>query len=75
MKLSFDDICGDNNLVIVKDIDFTDYKGIHNALICSCKNTDFMKQLVDKCCENIENEIYGINCLDITGPTMMGKSI
>ena len=73
MTLSFDDICEDNNLVIVKDIDYLKYEGIHNALICSSKNSIFMKKLIDKCCENIENDYYGVNSLDITGPGMMGK--
>jgi len=72
MYKSFDYICSDNNLVIVKDMN-SKYWGIHNALICSNKSTDFIKKLIDKSCDNIENNYYGINSLDITGPTMMGN--
>ena len=78
--VSFDEITGSENIVLVKDCPLDSktltkctYYGIHNALMCSTKNHGFFKLLVDKTCENIENEYYGINPLDVTGPTMIGK--
>jgi hypothetical protein len=73
MKVSFDDICEDCNLVLVKDWNGPLYAGIHNAFICTPPGTVFMKELVKKCISNISNEYYGENALDPTGPTMMGK--
>jgi len=73
MLKSFDSIIEDNKLVIVKDKPDSTYYGIHNALICVTPSNDFIKQLVDKSVENIENKYYGENPLDITGPLMMGK--
>jgi mannosyltransferase OCH1-like enzyme len=72
MKVSFDEIIGDAGLVIVKDKPVF-YHGIHNALLCSQKNTVFMKELIKKCISNINNNYYGTGTLDITGPTMMGN--
>jgi hypothetical protein len=73
MKVSFDDICKDAELVIVKDNPGDKYSGIHNALICSIPEHPFIKDCIDKCCENIKNKYYGENHLDVTGPTMLGK--
>ena len=66
-------ILGDNNIVLVKDIPFFSYFGIHNAFMCSSPSHQFFKKLVNKCCENIKNNYYGDNELDVTGPTMIGK--
>jgi len=74
MLKSFDYIIGDNTLVIVKDNPFImHFSGIHNALLCSTKNNEFMKLVINKTIENIENNYYGNGPLDITGPEMMGK--
>jgi len=73
MLKSFDYIIGDNNLVIVKDKPTMIYTGIHNALICVTPFNEFIKKVIDKTLENIENNYYGENALDITGPVMMGK--
>jgi hypothetical protein len=73
MLKSFDSIIEDNKLVIVNDKPGIKYNGIHNALMCFVPSNEFIKQLVDKSVENIENNYYGENPLDITGPLMMGK--
>jgi mannosyltransferase OCH1-like enzyme len=73
MLQSFDYIIGKSKLVIVKDKPEFNYTGIHNALICVEKNNGFIKRLIEKCVENIENDYYGENSLDVTGPVMMGK--
>jgi hypothetical protein len=73
MLKSFDSIIQHNNLVIVKDKPGIKYYGIHNALICVTPYNEFIKQVIDKSVENIENKYYGENPLDITGPDMMGK--
>ena len=77
--VSFNEINGLANVVLVKDCPVQqdtgncDYYGIHNALMCSIKNHGFFKLLVDKTCENIENNYYGNGPLDVTGPVMIGK--
>ena len=76
--VSFNEINGSENIVLVKDekhMHFIkiDYAGIHNALMCSVKNHGFFKTVIDKTCENIENEYYGESSLDVTGPMMIGK--
>ena len=73
MLKSFDSIIEDNELVIVKDKPEIKYHGILNSLICVTPSNKFIKQLVDKSVENIENNYYGENPLAITGPDMMGK--
>jgi mannosyltransferase OCH1-like enzyme len=82
-RVSFNEIIGDSNIVLVKDqynqvilgIDVRrfEYHGIHNALMCSTKKHPFFKAIIDKTIENIQNEYYGENSLDVTGPTMIGK--
>ena len=77
--VSFNTITGDQNMVLVKDCPIKwlngncKYYGIHNALMCSVKNHEFFKLLIEKTCENIEFEYYGESSLDVTGPTMIGK--
>ena len=81
--VSFDTICQDANIVLVSDakvFDFDLYKqhnihftGIHNALMCSVPKHGFFKALIDKITENIANDYYGENSLDVTGPTIIGK--
>jgi hypothetical protein len=73
MLKSFDYIIRYNKLVIVKDKPTMTYSGIHNALICVTPFNEFIKNLVDLSVENIENNSYGEDTLDITGPIMMGK--
>jgi len=73
MKKSFNTIIGDSNLVIVKDKPKKIYWGIHNALICVTKENQFIKALIYKVMENVNNNYYGENQLDVTGPIMMGK--
>jgi len=81
--VGFNEINEDANIVLVSDakvFDFNVYKkhnilftGIHNALMCSVKNHGFFKALIDKITENIANDYYGENSLDVTGPTIIGK--
>lgn len=66
---SFDDICENSKLVIVKDLCDC---GIHNALMCSNKNNPYFIKLVEECIKNIEMEYYGYGSLCITGPIFAG---
>ena len=66
---SFDNICENNKLIIVKDLY---YSGIHNALLCSTKKNSYIIKLVEECIKNIELEYYGYNTLCITGPIFAG---
>lgn len=67
--VSFDEICQNNELVLVKDL-FN--SGIHNALMCSIPHNFYIKNLVEKCIQNIESEYYGYCSLSITGPVLAG---
>jgi len=66
---SFDDICEDCKMVLVKDMG---NGGILNSLMCSYPHNPYFIKLVNECINNIENEYYGYNCLSITGPTFAG---
>jgi mannosyltransferase OCH1-like enzyme len=72
----FDEICKDVHMVLVKDMVIKNkkmYRGLYQALLCTVPSHQLFTMLVDKCCENIENEFYGISTLDITGPKFMEK--
>ena len=83
MKVGFNEICGDCNIVLVNDKNiiinninvpiYSNYNGIHNALMCTVPNHPFFQKLIEKTCENINNNYYGEDSLDITGPRMIGK--
>jgi len=66
---SFDDICEDCKMVLVKDRYYT---GIQISLICSYPHNPYFIKLVNECINNIENEYYGYSSLGITGPTFAG---
>ena len=69
LYVSFDTICENNKLILVKDLNDT---GIHNALMCVVPHHPFIKKLVDNCIENIEKKYYGYSSLSITGPVFVG---
>jgi mannosyltransferase OCH1-like enzyme len=85
MKVGFDEICEDCNIVLVNDKNLLNlnlininlinpkFYGIHNALMCTVPHHPFFQKLIEKCCENITNNYYGEDALDITGPRMIGK--
>ena len=66
---SFDNICENNKLVLVKDLYDT---GIHNALICCIPHHPYIITLVEECIKNIEYDFYGYCSLSITGPVLAG---
>ena len=72
MYASFDEICGSNEIVVVRDMNNT---GLHNALICITPGHPFMKMVVSKCIENVQKNYYGYDPLCITGPTLFGKAM
>jgi len=76
--VSFDDICGDANILLVNDClyecrDVRFYMGIHNALMCSTHKQPYFKAAIQAISNQIEHEQYGENWFDITGPTILGK--
>ena len=46
---------------------------IYNAFMASIPGHILLKMAIEKIVENVENENYGDDCLDVTGPTMLGK--
>lgn len=70
LQRPFDTICGNNKLVLVKDLFDT---GIHNALICCTPHHPFIIKLVEQCIKNIESSYYGYCALSITGPVLAGN--
>jgi mannosyltransferase OCH1-like enzyme len=71
----FDEIYPENknSLYIFQDLPqrHTQNSGLQIACMCvNCKNHPFLKILINKCLENIKNNLYGNSPLSITGPTM-----
>ena len=60
-------------LVLTEDrpLAFTGYK-IWNGFMCSVKNHIFLRRVIQKIKKNISTFNYGINMLDITGPSTVG---
>ena len=82
MKVSFNEINSDANIVLVNDANIlvgfgininTVFNGIYNSLICTIKNHTFFQELINRICKNIKDEYYGDSDLDITGPMVTGK--
>jgi mannosyltransferase OCH1-like enzyme len=65
----------DDKIFLCKDIDFLYYKGCYNAIIFSAPKNNIMKDCIIQCVNNIKNNYYGINCLDITGPSLLYKVV
>ena len=72
MYASFDEICGNNEIVVVRDMNNT---GLHNALVCITPSHPFMKMVVAKCIANIQKSYYGYDPLCISGPILFGKAM
>lgn len=49
--------------------------GIHNGIIISEKGHPFLKQAIADIVENVKAEYYGNSSLDVTGPTLLSRSI
>jgi mannosyltransferase OCH1-like enzyme len=67
----FDEIIKNYKQVYVRDT--CDLCGIYNAFIASIPNATFIKVAIEKVIENIKNKYKGVNSLDVTGPTMLGR--
>ena len=53
--------------------DACDICGIYNAFIAVKPNSYIIKKTIEKVIENIKNKYKGVNALDVTGPTMLGR--
>ena len=49
--------------------------GIHNGFIISESRHPFLKQAINDIVKNVENNYYGDNPLDVTGPKSLSRSI
>lgn len=73
MHVSFDKICEDNKLILVKERFLGNrHYGIHNALMCATPHHPYMIKLLEECIKNIEASYYGYDSLCITGPILAG---
>jgi mannosyltransferase OCH1-like enzyme len=64
---------------IPKNSDFISFKDrpsgtIMNGFMACVPNHPILKICIDMCLDNILNEKYGINCLDVTGPQTLGRA-
>jgi len=52
-----------------------DYKtdNVYNALIVTLPKNEIMLNCINQIVENVKNKNYGSDCLDPTGPTLLGK--
>jgi mannosyltransferase OCH1-like enzyme len=48
--------------------------GLYNAFICSVPSHPILKEAIDMCVTNIENNNYTSSSLGITGPLVLGKA-
>jgi mannosyltransferase OCH1-like enzyme len=46
---------------------------VYNAILCCVPGHFLIRDFLEKSTENIENEYYGVNALDITGPRMCSR--
>jgi mannosyltransferase OCH1-like enzyme len=53
--------------------DACDICGIYNAFISTVSNTEILDLAIKKIIYNINKKYKGVSCLDITGPTMLGR--
>lgn len=61
------------NIDLMLIIDPSCSKAIFNGIISAKKNHPFLLKCIDQICKNIEEENYGENELDVTGPLTIGK--
>ena len=62
----------DQDLFLCRDrFDKFNTKQYYNALIFAIPNHPIIKQCIEKCTENIENNYYGESSLDPTGPILL----
>jgi hypothetical protein len=73
MYITYDELCGGVNEVFCKDTG-SDHIALYNALMCSYPNNPIIKKAIDICVDNIENNRYGGNSLDVTGPMVLGRA-
>jgi len=66
------DILEGYNLILVKDWHIFK-KGIFNSFMCTIPNCIFFKEIINTIINNIKNEYYGEDHLDITGPRVVAK--
>lgn len=73
--VSYDEIIGDSTEIYSKDctIDGWQY-GIYNAFICSTSDTKILNKIVELILQNVENNSYGRNCLDITSCQVLANA-
>ena len=71
----FADIIKHYTYVYVKDTagDHPECEGLYIAFIITPKDNAFLKAGIKKFIYNIKHRIYGITCLTITGPHMLGE--
>lgn len=76
-NISLDKIIDDDNdavLVIDRKCPFKKhYKDIYNAFMAFIPKHPFVKKLIDRIVENVENRYYGTSWLGITGPKFIGE--
>jgi mannosyltransferase OCH1-like enzyme len=68
-------IIRENSLIFVKDIlsSCPTHRGIYNAFMVSPPNNNIFKICIDDIVNSCKFKLYKVNCLDITGPCLLGK--
>jgi len=47
--------------------------GVYNAFMGASRNDPLIRRFLQRVISNIEHQMYGENCLDVTGPQVLGK--
>lgn len=69
--IPYDDIVKDYDLLTVKDIS---YYGLFNAFLAGKKENKILKKAIEICLDNIENEKYNKETLDVTSCMVLGNA-
>jgi mannosyltransferase OCH1-like enzyme len=51
----------------------TSFNGVYNALIVTLPRNEIMLNCINKIVSNVNNKYYGNNCLEPTGPVLLGS--
>lgn len=74
LNVPYNDVIAGVDRVVVRD-DPSGQKGyLYNALMFTKAGDVMVKKAIDICIYNIKKEYYGLDCLSVTGPAVLGQA-
>lgn len=71
-KANLDKLIGPEDTFICPEDE--DSLGLYNAFICSEPESPILREAIEMCLSNIENDFYGQSDLEVTGPWLLAKA-